>query len=72
MRIKICRKGAKESRYWLRLVDAQQDSELQKEQTKLEKEADELLKVQVYCCRISRYHTEKNMLSNRVNGKSQI
>jgi four helix bundle protein len=45
MRIKICRKEAKESRYWLRLVDTQQDSELQKEQIKLEKEADELLKI---------------------------
>ncbi len=45
MRIKICRKEAKESRYWLRLVDTQQDSELQKERTKLEKEADELLKI---------------------------
>jgi four helix bundle protein len=46
MRIKICRKKeAKESRYWLRLVDTQQDSELQKERTKLEKGADELLKI---------------------------
>ena len=45
MRIKICRKEAKESRYWLRLVDTQQDPQLQKEQSKLEKEADELLKI---------------------------
>ena len=45
MRIKICRKEAKESRYWLRLLDTQQDSELQKEQIKLEREADELLKI---------------------------
>jgi len=45
MRIKICRKEAKESRYWLRLLDTQQDSTLQKERTKLEKEADELLKI---------------------------
>jgi len=45
MRIKICRKEAKESRYWLRLLDIQQDLELQKERKKLEKEADELLKI---------------------------
>ena len=45
MKIKICRKEAKESRYWLRLLDTQQDSELQKKQTKLEREADELLKI---------------------------
>lgn len=45
MRIKICLKEAKESRYWLKLLDTQQDSELQKERVKLEKEADELLKI---------------------------
>ncbi|MFH1371959.1 MAG: four helix bundle protein [Planctomycetota bacterium] len=45
MRIKICRKEAKESRFWLKLLDTQQNSELKKEQGKLEKEADELLKI---------------------------
>ncbi|MDD5326910.1 MAG: four helix bundle protein [Phycisphaerae bacterium] len=45
MRIKICLKEAKESRYWLKLLDIQQDSELQKERVKLGKEADELLKI---------------------------
>jgi len=45
MRIKICLKEAKESRYWLRLLDTQHGSELQKEQAKLVKEADELLKI---------------------------
>jgi four helix bundle protein len=45
MRIKICLKEAKESRYWLRLLDTQQDSELQKERERLENEADELLKI---------------------------
>ena len=45
MRIKICLKEAKESRYWLRLLDTPQDSDIQKEQAKLEKEADELLKI---------------------------
>ena len=44
MRIKICRKEAKESRYWLRLLSTPQDSELEKERTKLENEADELLR----------------------------
>jgi four helix bundle protein len=45
LRIKICRKEAKESRYWLRLVDTQPDSELQKVRMELENEADELLKI---------------------------
>ncbi|MFQ6093822.1 MAG: four helix bundle protein [bacterium] len=31
MRIKICRKEAKESRYWLRLVDTGSDAELEHE-----------------------------------------
>ena len=42
MRIKICRKEAKESRYWLRLVDTDGDSELEKERVALEGEAGEL------------------------------
>lgn len=36
MRIKICRKEAKESRYWLRLVDTAGKSELEKEREALE------------------------------------
>ncbi len=31
MRTKICRKEAKESRYWLRLIDTEEDLELEKE-----------------------------------------
>jgi four helix bundle protein len=42
MRIKICRKEAKESRYWLRLVDTNNDNELENEKNSLEKEATEL------------------------------
>ena len=42
MRIKICRKEAKESRYWLRLVDTGGNSELEKEREALENEAREL------------------------------
>lgn len=42
MRIKICRKEAKESRYWLRLIDTDGQSELEKERASLENEAREL------------------------------
>ena len=42
MRIKICRKEAKESRYWLRLVDIGGKSELELEREALEAEAREL------------------------------
>ncbi len=42
MRIKICRKEAKESRYWLRLIDTGEKSEIEKERSSLENEAREL------------------------------
>jgi len=42
MRIKICRKEAKESRYWLRLVDTSGNRELEQERKELEDEAREL------------------------------
>jgi four helix bundle protein len=42
MRIKICRKEAKESRYWLKLVDTGENKELEQERKTLENEADEL------------------------------
>jgi four helix bundle protein len=42
MRIKICRKEAKESRYWLRLIDTCENGELEKERLSLENEAREL------------------------------
>jgi len=45
MRIKICRKEAKESRYWLRLVNTQEDAELDCERKSLEKEATELMNI---------------------------
>jgi four helix bundle protein len=45
MRIKICRKEAKESRYWLRLVDTAGNSELEPEREALEAEACELTHV---------------------------
>jgi four helix bundle protein len=43
MKIKICRREAKESRYWLRLIDS--DGKLESEQAWLLNEADELMKI---------------------------
>lgn len=43
MRIKISRKEAKESRYWLKLVSCSRDSE--EEQENLIQEADELMRI---------------------------
>lgn len=43
MKIKICRREAKESRYWLRLLDVAEP--LAPEQARLIKEADELMKI---------------------------
>ena len=45
MRIKICRKEAKESRYWLRLVDTCSEMELENDRQYLEKEATELMNI---------------------------
>jgi len=45
MRIKICRKEAKESRYWLRLVDTNEKQELEAERNDLLKEATELMNI---------------------------
>jgi four helix bundle protein len=45
MRIKICRKEAKESRYWLKLVDTESKADLEKERKELEKEATELMNI---------------------------
>lgn len=45
MRIKICRKEAKESQLWLRLCDTRENKELQKEQEELIQEASELTKI---------------------------
>ena len=44
MRIKICRKEAKESGYWLRLIEAS-DPGLSKEQEVLLRESTELMKI---------------------------
>lgn len=43
MKVKICRREAKESRYWLRLIDVA--AELATERDSLKKEADELMKI---------------------------
>jgi four helix bundle protein len=45
MRIKICRKEAKESRYWLRLVDTNNDREQEKDRDVLITEATELMNI---------------------------
>jgi len=45
MRIKICRKESKESRYWLRLIDTCDDSEAVAECGRLVQESTELMKI---------------------------
>ena len=45
MRIKICRKEAKESRFWLRLVETDGKKELEKDRKELTLEATELTSI---------------------------
>ena len=45
MRIKICRKEAKESRYWLRLIDTDNSRALTNQCQKLTKESQELMNI---------------------------
>lgn len=45
MRIKISRKEAKESRYWLHLIDTKNKARLEKIRRKLIQESSELLKI---------------------------
>jgi four helix bundle protein len=45
MRIKICRKEAKESAYWLRLIDETNDLTNAEEAQRLMQEANELKKI---------------------------
>ena len=45
MRIKISRKESKESRFWLKLDDTENDAELEKERMELITEATELMKI---------------------------
>ena len=45
MRIKICRKEAKESRYWLRLIDTRDETGLDVEREYLVNEATELMNI---------------------------
>ena len=44
-RIKICRKEAKESRYWLRLVDTNDEQELEDDRNSLINESTELMNI---------------------------
>jgi len=45
MRIKISRKESKESRFWLKLIELNKDSNLNKEKDSLVQESTELLKI---------------------------
>ena len=45
LRIKICRKEAKESGYWLRLIDVAYDHDIENQQRNLEQEAIELTNI---------------------------
>jgi four helix bundle protein len=45
MRIKICRKEAKESRYWLKLIDIEDENEQEKARKEFEKESTELMNI---------------------------
>jgi len=45
MRIKICRKEAKESRYWLKLIDTQENAALDHSRNSLVNEATELMNI---------------------------
>ena len=45
VRIKICRKEAKESRYWLRLIETFDETDLENERKILENEATELMNI---------------------------
>ena len=45
LRIKICRKEAKESRYWSRLLDLEGKSDLEPERKAIAREAEELMRI---------------------------
>ena len=45
MRIRICRKEAKESRYWLRLLDTRNDEAVEKARDQFTNEAEQLMKI---------------------------
>ncbi|MFC1878044.1 four helix bundle protein [Thermodesulfobacteriota bacterium] len=45
MRIKICRKEAKESRYWLKLIDTEGGIELDRQRDTLVQESTELMNI---------------------------
>jgi four helix bundle protein len=45
LRIKICRKEAKETRFWLKLIDTNDNADLEKERNELIQEANELMNI---------------------------
>ena len=44
-RIKLCRKEAKESRFWIKLIDIENDEALNKMKFELDNETTELMKI---------------------------
>src|SRR3990167_9170319 len=68
MRVKICKKEAKESRLWLRLIDIGDDKELEAERNALINECEQLMKIfgsiiEKLDIRISRIMAYPNILS---------
>jgi len=63
MKVKICRKEAKESRYWLRLIDPGDDAALKKHLGELVQEATELMNIFGAILRKSEYESTKSEIS---------
>lgn len=61
-RIKLCRKEAKESRFWLKLLLLEEPSLIAEERTALANEADELMRI------FAAIH--RNSVTNKTSGKS--
>jgi four helix bundle protein len=62
MRIKICRKEAKESRYWLRLIEAGDDATVEKYRHDLLQEATELTNI------FERFSGRSNKVADEIRG----
>lgn len=45
LRVRICKKEAKETRYWLRLLNINEDAKLEQERSRLISEVEELMKI---------------------------
>ena len=69
MRIKISRKEAKESRYWLRLLDAGEAEDLEPQRTQLTQEAQELTNIFGAILKKSTKSEYRNPKQNRITQK---